>query len=343
MLHLSHHHLSLTKRPSNFTKKQYLPHLQSGLVFLVLFSISLFLGGCATKGFVKEEVFNAKSDLDTGLRNTNDEVLILQKQLNDLEAELADLKRENQSLSQKLSSFEGETSRNFSEVRSEQTSLKQQTSRDISNMNNKLDEEAALATQRNEQLQNTLKNAQEILYQETLKILDDMSKTMTRQDGLLGAEIEQVRTDASEMYDQTKLVAGTVRSALHRQREVLQEQYQSINNLTMVFDEIMGETQSAKRPGTAAQFFNEAIIVHKKAISDEDLDQYVKALELYTKGLELRPDYIPAHFNAASILLELDRPQDAVPHLELILEKENQGHYATSSKEVLKQIRNKSS
>jgi len=128
--------------------------------------------------------------------------------------------------------------------------------------------------------------------------------------------------------------AGSAQIALAIQllRESLDAEQQSLAGRRQRVREILAgldrqfTAEGVQNPNELASlYFREAIALHEEYLEQpENTRRLDDALLNYRKGLALRPDDAEMHFQLARLLMEVDRPSEAEPHLRYYLSHGNQ-------------------
>lgn len=321
---------------------------------LLVVAFGLMAGGCATNKSLQEleqrlVAQNSQlrqqlsSDMTTLRTNKRDSIERTNQSVERGQQELNELRTSQNARINELSSQIGQTRSellaDISTKDSNQTRARQQLE---DQLNERVAESvsrirAELADMRT-QLQAELARIDTRLSEDIASARTDLNVRMDRETGLINSEIDIIRQESRDAHGQARRLTAAMRSALHRQRQVVLEQFQTLDGLAQTFEEVLDPEAEGGRPENATTLFQRALNSHKEAAEQDDVDMYVEALDYYKKGLALMPEYVPGHYNSASILLALDRPNDAITHLEQVLSLEPNGRYSSTVRRILQEL-----
>ncbi|MCC5876136.1 MAG: hypothetical protein JJU11_07970 [Candidatus Sumerlaeia bacterium] len=307
----------------------------------------VFLGGCATNKSLQEleqRLVASNNRISQELRNeisthrsrTDESIGKVQGDLQEFRSNQGN---QNTQLANQISQARSELASDISSRDASQTRARQQLE---DQLENRLTESVSrMRTELNDmrtQLQADLERIDRRLSEDLASTRSELNQRMDHETGLLNSEIDIIRQESKDAHGQARRLTAAMRSALHRQRQVVLEQFQTLDGLAQTFEEILDPQAEGRRPENATTMFQQALNSHKIAAEQDDVDKFVEALNYYKKGLALMPEYVPGHYNSASILLELDRPNDAIIHLEQVLSLEPNGRYSSTVRRILQDL-----
>ena len=309
---------------------------------IVLVALST-AAGCATNKRVRELEESLSGRMSTVENNLRRDIAANTGSINQTKSDLLDFKSAQGSTNQEL---DGKIIQAKTELNAELTN------RDLAQTRARQEVETRLNTQITEAIQSLrgeistartqlladLNRVDQRLTEEIARTKGDLNRRVDEETGLLKGEVDIVRAESASAHSQARRLSSAMRSALHRQRQVVLEQFHTLDGLTQTLEEILNPEGEGSKPENATVLFQRALASHREAVEKDDVDKYIQSLDFYKKGLAVMPEYVSGHYNAASILLELDRGQEAVPHLERVLSLAPNGIYAPSVRRILQEM-----
>lgn len=307
---------------------------------LLLLATLMFVAGCATTQSVQELEERLVAENER-LRNELRREIAANAQANrEAREQITALRGDQQTQGTELTGRIDEARRAIeSDVASRDAAQTRQREALESQLQSRMSELRENVAETRSQLRDQMDRLDARLVAEISDTREDINRRIDHETGLLQGEVGLVRAESRDAHNQARRVSAAMHSALHRQREVAREQFQTLDGLAQTLDEILDTEGTGSQPENATTLFQLALDAHRDATERDDVDKYLEALELYKRGLILMPDHVPAQYNAASILLELDRPQDAVPHLEQVIVLAPEGTHAPRARRILREIR----
>ncbi len=171
----------------------------------------------------------------------------------------------------------------------------------------------------------------------SFKTLDNQSAAA--RDSLRATLTDRIEQEKNATHLAIRTVENTVQAgsaqialAIQLLRESLDAEQQSLAGRRQRVREILAgldrqfTTEGVQNPSELASlYFREAIALHEEYIEQpENTRRLDDALLNYRKGLALRPDDAEMHFALARLLMHVNRPSEAEPHLRYYLSHGNQ-------------------
>ena len=309
-----------------------------------LLSLSvLFTGGCASRSYVQTEMTASRA--------------LTTSRVDEVDRKLQQI---SQSLESKISSAQSGSSTADQELRRELDRLREDLEKLDEALSARLDRhdtdlralgdtdrdiERRVTEVRNSvssglsDTKGELQAVENRLAEEMTEFGNELRRDFEEETGQLRGEMDAVRAENDAVREDTRRMAAVMRKGVVRELAIVGEHYQALAGAMETLNDVVGQDMEGQPRVRFEDLFANATNAHRAALDTGDLGEYQEALEMYLAALQLDPEHVTANYNTASILLELDRVNDAEPYLQNVLAHDREGRFSSSVSRLLNQIR----